>query len=250
MSKTETRIKSSQLSDYEALGVSGEPIYRASSQIITLIEKELGVETASIFAIPIRDDKNNIVDWYSTINGKVSAYKELSQIEKSNAWNILNNELNKVKNLSSRLLQNVTNETSQTYGKLLQGVQHFPGSEEFFVINNRPVITFWGFKHHGEISQYKTISEIVEKPIEEFNPELPSKEIFQDSIPSNSSNSDNFLKGHDTSQSEIHDTENDEKITFKTKNLQTMKGSWWRRFGWWCPPPSPVQTRTQMTSTA
>lgn len=233
MSTTETRIKSSQLSDFEALGVSGEPIYRASSQILTLIEKELGIETASIFATPIRDDKNNIVDWYSSINGEVKAYKNLSEFEKSRIWNILNEEFSKVKTLSNRLLQNVSNETSQTYGRLLQSIQNFPSSEEIFVIGKHPVITFWGFKHHGEISQFKAFSEIVKKPSIPLNTELNQEEINPTNTSSSSLNSDRLFTRNDSVQTAFTDTNEDIKIPPPFQIEGQSKGSWWRRFGWW-----------------
>ena len=236
MTLTVIKIKSSKLSDFEAIGVGGASIYRTSEQLLTLIEKELGKNTANIFAVPIRDDRNNIVDWYSQTPGDVKEYNALDDVEQFRIWSILDEEFKKITALSDKLSKNSENETAVTYGQLLKGILHFPGASEIFVVGDRPVIIFWSFQNNGEYRKNAVLGAIVPQPptpiqsspVAVIELEKATSEIFSPVKPrveqaapaSQDSNIASSVK-HELSSGNI------------VPPILPVGPSWWQRYGWW-----------------
>ncbi|WP_108645466.1 SrfA family protein [Polynucleobacter rarus] len=232
------RIKAGKLSDFDPLGVGGDSIYRASVQIKRLLEKELGKATSNIFSDPVRDDRNNIIDWYvPTEDETFNTYDELNDSKKLLIWNILEEEFLKIKELSNKLLSS-TNETSKIYGELLKGIQIFPGSSEVYVLKDRPLLTFWGFKKHSLNEANMSLNAILPKPTVLSTDSalkntitLPSEEIPSNINPQSvlstqkESNNSSFLQQN----SNFADGE-----TNKIENIELSKSkSWWQKYGWW-----------------
>jgi len=139
-----TKLKSGGLSDWEPLGVSGDPVYRAASQILSLVHKELGPEVAQILATPMRDDQRLSVDWYSARDGLVQPISALDDTQRSALMATLEARLAEIEGLSQRLRQQ-QGETAQTYAGLLHAAQSYPGPECVFSVNGEPVLAYWGF---------------------------------------------------------------------------------------------------------
>jgi len=139
-----TKLKSGGLSDWEPLGVSGDPVYRAASQILSLVHKELGPEVAQILATPMRDDQRLSVDWYSARDGLVQPISALDDPQRSALMATLEARLAEIEGLSQRLRQQ-QGETAQTYAGLLHAAQSYPGPECVFSVNGEPVLAYWGF---------------------------------------------------------------------------------------------------------
>jgi len=237
MTSTVIKIKSSKLSDFEAMGVGGAPIYRTSEQLLTLIEKELGKGTANIFAVPIRDDRNNIVDWYSQIPGNIKEYNSLDEDEQFRIWSIIDEEFKKITALSDKLSKNSENETAATYAQLLKGILHFPGPSEIFVVGDNPVIIFWSFQNNGEYRKNASLGAIVPKPPAPIQSEpvkvidslkatsevLPQDAPIVDQAPLASSR-------HPTINSSAKQELDSENIA---PPISPSSPSWWQRYGWW-----------------
>lgn len=148
MDTSNAKLVSGFLSDHEALGVGGDPIYRAAEQIRTLLQKELGESVSQVFAIPVRNDKTNQLDWYSPIDGNAVRFGELSAEEQVQVKEIIATRFASIDQFGSRLKNEIGTEAAKTYASLLDSAKSYPNDEQIFVINGQPVITFWGFKNN------------------------------------------------------------------------------------------------------
>jgi hypothetical protein len=148
MDTSNAKLVSGLLSDHEALGVGGDPIYRAAEQIRTLLQKELGESVSQVFAIPVRNDKTNELDWYSPIQGNALPLQQLSPEEQAKAKEIIATRFASIDQFGSRLKNEIGTEAARTYASLLDSAKSYPNDEQVFVINGQPVITFWGFKNN------------------------------------------------------------------------------------------------------
>jgi hypothetical protein len=146
MHTSKAKLVSGFLSDHEALGVGGDPTYRAAEQIRTLLHKELGESASQVFAIPMRNDKTNELDWYSPIDGSALRFQQLSPEEQIKVKEIIATQFASIDQFGSRLKNEIGTEAARTYASLLDSAKSYPSDEQIFVINGQPVITFWGFK--------------------------------------------------------------------------------------------------------
>jgi len=148
MDRSNAKLVSGFLSDHEALGVGGDPIYRAAEQIRTLLQKELGEPVAQIFAVPVRNDKTNELDWYSPIEGSAIQLQHLSPEDQAKIKEIIAVRFASIDQFGVRLKNEIGTEAARTYASLLDSAKSYPNDEQIFVINGQPVITFWGFKNN------------------------------------------------------------------------------------------------------
>lgn len=148
MDTSNAKLVSGFLSDHEALGVGGDPIYRAAEQIRTLLQKELGESVSQVFAIPVRNDKTNELDWYSPIDGNAVRLQQISPEEQVKVKEIIATRFASIDQFGSRLKNEIGTEAAKTYASLLDSAKSYPNDEQVFVINGQPVITFWGFKNN------------------------------------------------------------------------------------------------------
>ena len=183
MDRSNAKLVSGFLSDHEALGVGGDPIYRAAEQIRTLLQKELGEPVAQIFAIPVRNDKTNELDWYSPIEGSVIQLQQLSDEEQAKIKEIIAIRFTSIDQLGTRLKNEIGTEAARTYASLLNSAKSYPNDEQIFVINGQPVITFWGFKNNplSRASGLKANipSPITPAPLVPSSSESPKKSWWQ-----------------------------------------------------------------------
>jgi hypothetical protein len=146
MDTSNAKLVSGFLSDHEALGVGGDPIYRAAEQIRTLLQKELGESVSQVFAIPVRNDKTNELDWYSPVDGNALPLQQLSPEEQVKVKEIIATRFASIDQFGSRLKNEIGTDAARTYASLLDSAKSYPSDDQIFVINGQPVITFWGFK--------------------------------------------------------------------------------------------------------
>jgi len=229
-----SKLVSGHLFDYESLGVSGEPVYRASSQIRTLIQKELGDDFANLLSVPVRDDQTNAIDWYSSFNGDVTSLMDLPISEQAIIKNLILDKITKINKFSEKL-KSYDNPTAKMYANLIKSSVEYPGDECIFLINGAPVIAYWGFSK--EIKNSLNANLLSEsKKIEAFKDlKLNDKDVVSNlSTSGNLKTSINQYSSSDKIIDENKNFEND----LKTENTNTLtesikKNTFWQRYGWW-----------------
>ena len=218
------KISSGFLSDYEPLGVNGDPVYRAATQIRTLLTKDLGENIANLFATPLRDDRNNAIDWYSAEKGQVTPFNTLSTGEQASFTQEIKEKLARVEDLGRRLSSNPQNQTARTYAGLLKSIQNYPDASQIFIVNNHPVIAFWGFHTRQQLDIPKAAALAAA-----VAPSIPTQEVASVTEAANGSliNSANLISPPTS------DFSNFNSPTLGNSAAATQHRSFWSRYGWW-----------------
>ena len=216
------KISSGFLSDYEPLGVNGDPVYRAATQIRTLLTKDLGENVANLFSTPLRDDRNNAIDWYSAEKGQVTPFNALSAGEQASFTQEIKEKLARVEDLGRRLSSNPQNQTARTYAGLLKSIQNYPDASQIFIVNNHPVIAFWGFHTLHQLDIPKAAAAAVAQSIT-----TPEVALVTEAANGSLINSAN-LNSPPTS-----DVSNFNTPTIVNSAAATQHRSFWSRYGWW-----------------
>ena len=161
-------LKSGQLDNYQAIGEDGVLVWQKAEAFLASIQSSdsLGKKYAEYLALPRFSPDGNQVDWFipfsaDNTNGDydVVSWNATSLDEKKKALEELEelNEkfLNHGYNLQARAL--TTNDkifahflTGNNVNKAVNPAIHFPDENCIFIVNGRPVITFWGFLNKGD----------------------------------------------------------------------------------------------------
>ena len=81
-------LRSEPLQRYRALGLSGDPVWRAAGQLRTAIAQRLSREHADLLAIPEVDPSGRRIDWYAPFDGEVRRLADLGESERNSVASI------------------------------------------------------------------------------------------------------------------------------------------------------------------
>jgi hypothetical protein len=145
-------LRSGKSGSFTALGETGQPVYRAALQLREAIRRK-NPEMVDHLAIPQSDELGNQIDWYSGLDGDVIPWSSATEEERAPARRQLEALKTALDELSQRFLATDTDEQQQgdkaVFGKLLKRVIHFPDENFVYLVQGKPVLTFWGFEHAG-----------------------------------------------------------------------------------------------------
>ena len=145
-------LRSGKSGSFTALGETGQPVYRAALQLREAIRRK-NPEMVDHLAIPQSDELGNQIDWYSGLDGDVIPWSSATEEERAPARRQLEALKTSLDELSQRFLGNDPAEQQQgdkaVFGKLLKRVIHFPDENFVYLVQGKPVLTFWGFEHAG-----------------------------------------------------------------------------------------------------
>lgn len=143
-----TLLRSGNLDDYQAVGGGGQAVFDSALQIRETLRLRKQQAMVDCLAIPQINDNGDRVDWYSPIEGKAVAWKAADEEARFRALRYLGSTLENAA-LSRKSLQ--SGKTSlQLFGSLLEKAIQFPGENHVFLVDGKPVITFWGFVNLNE----------------------------------------------------------------------------------------------------
>lgn len=143
-------LRSGKSESFASLGETGQPVYRAALQLREAIRRK-HPSLADHLAIPQSDELGNKIDWYSGIQGEVIPWSAATEEERIPARLQLEGLKKALNDLSSRFLGSNPAEQQgdkAVFGKLLKRVIHFPDEDFVYLVNGKPVLTFWGFEHN------------------------------------------------------------------------------------------------------
>lgn len=145
-------LRSGKSGSFTALGETGQPVYRAALQLREAIRRK-NPELVDHLAIPQSDELGNRIDWYSALDGDVIPWSSATEEERAPARRQLEALKTALEELSQRFLVTDSGEQQQgdkaVFGKLLKRVIHFPDENFVYLVQGKPVLTFWGFEHAG-----------------------------------------------------------------------------------------------------
>ncbi|SFP64528.1 hypothetical protein SAMN05216601_11823 [Ectopseudomonas composti] len=142
-------LRTGNLQEFKALGVDGQPVYSAALQLREAIRLKMGREASSCLAIPQPNETGDRVDWYAPAEGDVIPWSATTVEERAGAYAQLEVMHAKLGATSESMRADVQHREKQIFGRLLEKTVHFPDSDHVYLVDGKPVITFWGFTDHA-----------------------------------------------------------------------------------------------------
>ena len=146
---TKTLLRSGNLDDFQAVGGGGQAVFESALQIREALRLRKQQSIVDCLAIPQVNDEGDRVDWYSPTEGTVTSWKAADEDARFRALRLLESTLSSVESLSKKSLQSPKT-AQQLFGSLLSKAFQFPGENFLFLVDGKPVITFWGFVNLNE----------------------------------------------------------------------------------------------------
>lgn len=144
-----TLLRSGNLDDFQAVGGGGQAVFESALQIREALRLRKQQAIVDCLAIPQVNDEGDRVDWYSPSDGAVISWKAADEDARFRALRLLESTLSSVESLSKKALQSPKT-AQQLFGSLLSKAFQFPGENFLFLVDGKPVITFWGFVNLNE----------------------------------------------------------------------------------------------------
>ena len=138
-------LRSEPLQRYRALGLSGDPVWRAAGQLRTAIAQRLSREHADLLAIPEVDPSGRRIDWYAPFDGDVRQLADLGEVERSAVLDKVRRLHTDLAGLADTMEAPDRSSAERNFAKLLRHALTAPGEETLHVVGGKPVMTFWGF---------------------------------------------------------------------------------------------------------
>lgn len=174
-----TLLRSGCLDDFLALGENGQAVFDSALQIRETLRLRKQHAVADSLAIPQPNDEGDRVDWYAPFEGSVLSWAAASSEQHKKALRYLDNCQANVATLIQRC-QQAEKTAIQLFGSLLANALQFPGSQHVYLVDGKPVITFWGFVNLNQGAREDVLDclRVVEapEPTIAFIPEPPQPE--------------------------------------------------------------------------
>lgn len=169
-----TLLRSGCLDDFLSLGENGQTVFDSALQIRETLRLRKQQAVVDSLAIPQPNDEGDRVDWYAPFEGTVVSWAAASDEQRKKALRYLDNCQANVASLIQRC-QQAEKTAIQLFGSLLANALQFPGSQYVYLVDGKPVITFWGFvnlnssAHPDPLDCLRVTEE--HEPVIEFIPE-------------------------------------------------------------------------------
>lgn len=144
-----TLLRSGSLDDFQAVGGGGQTVFHSALQVRETLRLRKQNALVDCLAIPQLNDEGDRVDWYSPIDGTAMSWKAADETSRTRALHYLEGLQESARTLSKKCLQS-DKTAQQLFGALLDKSLQFPGENHLFLVDGKPVISFWGFVNLNE----------------------------------------------------------------------------------------------------
>lgn len=169
-----TLLRSGDLDDFQAVGGGGQAVFDSALQIRETLRLRKQQALVDCLAIPQVNDEGDRVDWYSPVEGRAQAWKAADEDARFRALRYLESTLDSAATLSRKCMQSPKT-AQQLFGSLLEKALQFPGENHVFLVDGKPVITFWGFVNLNESAREDVLEclrkEDIPEPLAVIEPE-------------------------------------------------------------------------------
>lgn len=141
---TKTFLRSGSLDAVLALGENGQPVFASARQLRETLRLRKQHALADCLAIPQINDAGDRLDWYAPFSGRLKSWRSASDSERRHAIQLLESHQLSVNALSQQALQ-AEKPAMKLFGALLSKAFQFPDCQYVYLVDGKPVITFWGF---------------------------------------------------------------------------------------------------------
>jgi hypothetical protein len=132
------------LDDVLALGENGQPVYACAQQLRETLRLRRQQQAADCLAIPQPNESGTRIDWYAPFPGKVTSWLAASDAQRAQAVRHLEHCLTTFRSLTEQT-QATDHPSHRLFGALLAKAMHIPDPNHVYLVDDRPVLTFWGF---------------------------------------------------------------------------------------------------------
>lgn len=136
---------SEPLQRYRALGLAGDPVWRAAGQLRAAIASRLSREHADLLAVPEAEPSGRTIDWYAPFDGEVKRLADLGEAERREILDRVHRLHGEIAGLATQMEAVERSSAERNFARLLRHALTAPGEETLYVVGGRPVMTFWGF---------------------------------------------------------------------------------------------------------
>ncbi|KFC10571.1 putative virulence effector protein [Trabulsiella guamensis ATCC 49490] len=176
---TKTLLRSGDLDDFQAVGGGGQAVFDSALQIRETLRLRKQLALVDCLAIPQINDDNDRVAWYAPIEGKAITWKAADNETRERALRFLHSTFDSALVLSRKSLQS-DKTAQQLFGALLEKALQFPGENHVYLVDGKPVITFWGFINLNENTRDDALACLTlpePEPVIEQLPEPPAETL-------------------------------------------------------------------------
>src|SRR4029453_12893791 len=138
-------LVSEPLQRYRALGLAGDPVWRAAGQLRAAIATRLSRKRADLLAVPEVDPTGRRIDWYAPFEGQARKLSELDDSERQAILSEVHRLHGEITGLADSMDEPQRSTAERNFARLLHHALTAPGEDTLYVVNGRPVMTFWGF---------------------------------------------------------------------------------------------------------
>ncbi|WP_158673949.1 SrfA family protein [Candidatus Pantoea deserta] len=180
-----TFLRSGTLDAVLALGENGQPVYASALQIRETLRLRRQSALANCLAIPQPNERGDRLDWYAPFSGKVKSWLSASDYERRQALDELTATQQEMQAISTRARE-ADNPAMRLFGALLAKSLHFPDRQYVYLVDGKPVITFWGFvdaQARLNDDAFACLRDTLEDPLPTLLPEpLPEPVVVEPSL--------------------------------------------------------------------
>ncbi len=138
-------LVSEPLQRYRALGMAGDPVWRAAAQLRTAVSAHLSPRHANLLAIPEVDPTGQRIDWYAPFDGAPRRLADLDPAAREQVLDEVQRLHAEIAGLADRMEASDRSTAERNFARLLRHALTAPGEDTLYVVDGRPVMTFWGF---------------------------------------------------------------------------------------------------------
>ncbi|CAI2129611.1 Uncharacterised protein [Serratia ficaria] len=137
-------LRSGSLDDVLALGENGQPVYACAPQLRETLRIRQRQQAADCLAIPQPNESGTRIDWYAPFPGKVTSWLAASDDQRAQALRRLERSLETLRTLAAQA-QATDHPSQRLFGALLAKAMQIPDQNHVYLVDDKPVLTFWGF---------------------------------------------------------------------------------------------------------
>jgi len=139
-------LRSGLLREFKPLGEVGRPVFTAAPQVRAMVQRLFGAEYAAMLAVPQLNQAGDSVDWYAPTAGTVVPWPSASLAERTAARQQLLGALDAFHRHGASLDGlATTSENAAMFARMLPLALRIPDRSHIYLVDGRPVLTFWGF---------------------------------------------------------------------------------------------------------
>ncbi|MGO8869611.1 MAG: hypothetical protein ACLQME_24255 [Alphaproteobacteria bacterium] len=140
-------LSSAPLAGLEAFEVFNRPVFESHEQIADVLERRLGPQHAAVFARPELADGR--IGWWTDLPGRARRWSELGTAERARLEPTRLQLGEEIARLTADLSRAGINTPRGNLSQILHAALEVPGIEHLYVVDDQPVLTFWGFRGAG-----------------------------------------------------------------------------------------------------